>query len=367
MKVEVGVATDIGQVRERNEDAYLVEAPLYAVADGMGGHRGGEVASQLALETLSGSFGSSNAPLATQIAAANEEVFARSAEDPSVSGMGTTLTAIVVRGTRATLAHVGDSRAYLLRGGDLRQLTEDHTLVGRMVKAGELSPAEAETHPHRNVLTRVVGTEPEVAVDATELGLMDGDRVLLCSDGLTGMVTEDQIKAILDTVPGAQEAADRLVRAANRAGGVDNITVVLLDVVAEPEDPEPLEDGDADEMPRRRWVRWTAIAVIGLVVLGAGWAIGRAYLDNQWYVGVAGNRVAIYQGIPATVAGFELSRAVEITGLTVTQIERLPFWAGLREGVTARDRADAEQIVEQMRRDLARLQKEQQTGGGGTP
>ena len=207
MRVVVGVATDIGRVRERNEDSYLVEPPLYAVADGMGGARGGAVASSLALDTVEELFRGGKASLADMIRSANRAVFERSISDRKVSGMGTTLTATTVDEHGAHLGHVGDSRAYLLRAGALRQLTDDHTLVNRMVKAGEITPQEAGTHPHRNVLTRSIGTEPEVVVDENDVPLIDGDRLLLCSDGLTGMVTEPQIQAILETTPDPQEAA----------------------------------------------------------------------------------------------------------------------------------------------------------------
>ena len=240
MRVVVGVATDIGRVRERNEDSYLVEPPLYAVADGMGGARGGAVASSLALDTVEQLLRGGKASLAEMIRSANRAVFERSISDRKVSGMGTTLTATTVDEQGAHLGHVGDSRAYLLRAGALRQLTDDHTLVNRMVKAGEITPAEAGTHPHRNVLTRSIGTEPEVVVDENDVPLIDGDRLLLCSDGLTGMVTEPQIQAILETTPDPQEASDRLITAANRAGGIDNITVVVLDI------HEGAEEADAD-------------------------------------------------------------------------------------------------------------------------
>ena len=231
MRIEAGVATDIGRVREGNEDSFLVEPPLYAVADGMGGHRGGEVASQLALETIEELFRAGSGSLAQQVKQANAAVFERSASDRKVTGMGTTLTAALIDGEEAHLVHVGDSRAYLLRAGALRQLTEDHTLVNRMIRAGEITRQEADVHPHRNVLTRALGTEPDVDVDESDLGLLEGDRLLLCSDGLTAMVVEEQIQAILETTPAPQEAADRLVRAANSAGGLDNITVVVLDVL----------------------------------------------------------------------------------------------------------------------------------------
>lgn len=233
MRIEIGSATDIGRVRERNEDSVLVDPPLFAVADGMGGHRGGDVASQVALETMEQLEGERTGSLVDHVRSANRAVWERSLGDERLSGMGTTLTAVRVDGDSIDLAHVGDSRAYLLRNDSLRQLTDDHTLVARMVRSGEITEAEAEVHPHKNVMTRALGTEEEVEVDGESIRLEDGDRLLLCSDGLTGMVTEDQIQAILEASPSPQNAAERLVRAANRAGGVDNISVVVLRAIAE--------------------------------------------------------------------------------------------------------------------------------------
>ena len=177
MKVSVGAATDIGQVREGNEDSFLIVEPLYAVADGMGGHRGGEVASSLALETVQGMFERREGSLAEQVAEANRAVFDRSQSDRKVSGMGTTLTAAQVEGNRVHLVHVGDSRAYLLHGAELTQITEDHTLVHRMVMEGEISEEEAETHPHRSILTRALGVDRNIQVDEGDLEVASGDRL----------------------------------------------------------------------------------------------------------------------------------------------------------------------------------------------
>lgn len=369
MRVEVGVATDLGKVREGNEDSYLVDPPLllYAVADGMGGHRGGEVASHLALETVESLARSGTGTLADHVSEANRTVFERSQRDRRVTGMGTTLTAAKVVDGVAYLAHVGDSRAYLLRAGAFRQLTEDHTLVNRMVKAGEITADEAEVHPHRNVLTRALGTEPDVEVDQGEVALMDGDRILLCSDGLFGMVTEDQIQAILETEPDPQHAADRLVRAANRAGGVDNITTLVLDA----HDSAP---GDADEIPegvpppvgmdpaRRQRLKGRAgrvgLAVLVLVALGF---VGRHYIDAQWYVGVSNGHVAVFQGIPASPLGFKLSHSVEETELSASAVEQLAAHDNLADGINANSRAEAEAIVEQMREDLLAAQQQKGT------
>ncbi|HEX5902165.1 MAG TPA: Stp1/IreP family PP2C-type Ser/Thr phosphatase, partial [Actinomycetota bacterium] len=238
MNVAVGAASDIGQVREGNEDSYLVIAPLYAVADGMGGHRGGEVASNLALETVQTLFEQGSGTLAQQVEQANRAVFDRSQKDRSVSGMGTTLTAALIDGGRVHLAHVGDSRAYLFRAGELSLLTEDHTLVHKMVVEGEITEEEAETHPHRSILTRALGVDAAVQVDESDVEVAGGDRILLCSDGLTGMVSDEQIREILGRNPDPQPAVDELVKEANRAGGIDNITAVILDFV---------DDGSGEE------------------------------------------------------------------------------------------------------------------------
>ncbi|MGZ5297431.1 MAG: Stp1/IreP family PP2C-type Ser/Thr phosphatase [Actinomycetota bacterium] len=376
MRVAVGVATDIGRIRERNEDSYLVEPPLYAVADGMGGARGGAVASSMALDKVEELFHRGKGPLGELIRSANRAVFERSVSDRNVSGMGTTLTAATVDEQGAHLGHVGDSRAYLLRAGSLRQLTDDHTLVNRMVKAGEITEQEAGVHPHRNVLTRSVGTEPEVDVDEEDVPLIDGDRLLLCSDGLTGMVTEPQIQAILEATPDPQDAADHLVKAANRAGGIDNITVVILDIHENAEDSTDAErravptggptlrsgapKGRAPQTGGRRWRRPTTstikkwavrVGIVMLATLAVVFAI-RIYLDRQWYVGEADGNVAVYQGIPARFGGLRFSHVELETDIPASEVAQLPQYPALTDGITANDRTEAMGIVEQIRRDL---------------
>jgi serine/threonine protein phosphatase PrpC len=364
MRVRVGVATDIGRVREGNEDSYLAEEPLFAVADGMGGHKGGDVASQLALETLEAEFREGTGGLARLIRDANVAVFDRSRSDSAVTGMGTTLTAVVVEGTSALFAHVGDSRAYLLRAGDLRQLTEDHTLVARMVKSGEISQAEAAVHPHRSVLTRAVGTDAEVDVDEFDVALTDGDRLLLCSDGLTGMVTEEQILAILSATPDPQDAADRLVRAANRAGGVDNITVVILDVESEEgADGGATDPGGVGTGARRHLLGIAGKVALVLLILAVALIGVRVYVDRQWYVGESGGHVAVFRGVPAEFAGLRFSHPVVITDIPSADAEAVSFYSGLAHGLTANDRDSALAIVEQIRQDVEAAS----SSGSGNP
>ncbi|HEX5800164.1 MAG TPA: Stp1/IreP family PP2C-type Ser/Thr phosphatase [Gaiellaceae bacterium] len=226
--------SDTGRRRRRNEDSYVCEPPLFAVADGMGGAQAGEVASRLAAAVLQEVNGEqlSRGAIAELIQEANRRVFQRSNEDAAASGMGTTLTvALVESSDTVAIGHVGDSRAYRVRDGRLEQLTEDHSLVGEMMRSGKLSAEEAEAHPQRSVITRALGTEPDVDVDTFTVETEPGDVFLLCSDGLTTMVPDREILSLLDASGGDLErAARRLVEAANRSGGEDNITVVVFEI-----------------------------------------------------------------------------------------------------------------------------------------
>jgi PPM family protein phosphatase len=230
MKVRVGAFSDVGQARERNEDSYLSAPPLYAVADGMGGHRGGNVASSLAMRVLSeiaqpGRWDQ----LAEQVKEANRAILDQARDDRTLSGMGTTVTAAFMDNDELHLAHVGDSRGYLMRNGEFNQITEDHTLVHRMVQEGKITAAEAEHHPQRSILIRALGVEDPVEVDEFTVAVQDGDRILLCSDGLYSMVPDERTKEVLLSTRDPQEACKQLVQMANEAGGLDNITVVILD------------------------------------------------------------------------------------------------------------------------------------------
>ncbi len=234
--------TDVGRVRDHNEDGYLIDESLglVALADGMGGHNAGEVASAAALDALRIAFGAGST-IDAAVAAANDIVYEQSVADQSLRGMGTTLTAgaLGIDGT-LLLGHVGDSRAYMLRDGTFQRITTDHSLVEELVSAGELTQDEAAQDPRRSMITRAIGLEPAVAVDLETIGLLAGDRVLFCSDGLTDMLREPEIGDILRDEPDPDAAAQRLVDAANAAGGSDNITVVLVDI-----EDDGSEDADA--------------------------------------------------------------------------------------------------------------------------
>jgi serine/threonine protein phosphatase PrpC len=271
--------TDVGRKRKHNEDAYLVDAErgLFVVADGMGGHAAGEVASRITVESMqefiaegldvtesSWPFGQGTGRtpsvgnrLTAAVERANEKVMRAVASRPELKGMGTTVVAALINGERATLVHVGDSRAYLFRDGELRRLTDDHSWVQEQVNAGILSEDEAKAHPLKNVVTRALGGSPHVSVDLIEVPLRPGDRYLLCSDGLTGMVADEEIHEFFLAEPVPEPAVRRLVALANERGGVDNITAIIVDVLGEAESGEEEKTHTA----RRRDEEKTTVAM----------------------------------------------------------------------------------------------------------
>ena len=280
----IATLSDTGRRRLRNEDAYVCDPPLFAIADGMGGAQAGELASSLAAAAIGersrGIQG--EAAVAELVQAANARVYQRATEDPSAAGMGTTVTVAVVDAASSTvvIGHVGDSRAYRVRAGSLDQLTADHSLVAELVRSGRLTPEQAAGHPHRSVITRAVGTEPVVDVDTFTLEAVAGDLYLLCSDGLTDMIDDAEILAVSEGAALEPDAVARqLVAAANRAGGIDNVTVVAFEVVEGEPDPELPVEASAEPAPtptevaaapvRRRGAGHggRALAVVGLLVV----------------------------------------------------------------------------------------------------
>ena len=229
--VEQAGSTDVGRQRSANEDSLVLKPPFFAVADGMGGAKAGEVASAMATEAFGGDLDSAEAPevqLARMMREANRRIYDLAVSDEAHRGMGTTLTAVKVIGDDISLGHVGDSRAYRLRDGELEQLTRDHSLVAELERTGQITAEAAEHHPQRSIITRALGPEPDVEVDTYTVTAKDGDIYMLCSDGLTGMVSDDELGSILRSAKKLDDAAETLVRAANQNGGRDNITVVLF-------------------------------------------------------------------------------------------------------------------------------------------
>ena len=376
--VDSAGVTDAGRKRRRNEDSFVREPPLFAVADGMGGAKAGEVASRLAAAVFR-EFHEADAldpeeRVAAIIQEANRRIFERARSDTQASGMGTTLTAALVVGSSVAVGHVGDSRAYRIRQGELEQLTDDHSLVADLVRSGRITPEEADAHPQRSVITRALGTDAEVDVDTFSTDAEPGDLFLLCSDGLTTMVDDQEILDTIARIGTLEQASKALVKAANRAGGEDNITVVLFSLEAEEQLEETavaspdgrgeqdLEDtltgleaptvstavpaavldreeetmpgawGPAIEEPEpeprrppvrkgrwRRRVLWSALGLVFAlgVVAAAFWALSRAN-----FIGAdADGYVVVYQGVPWGLGGgVDLYRARYVSRLRVVQL-----------------------------------------------
>jgi serine/threonine protein phosphatase PrpC len=228
---ERSARTDVGRQRSANEDSFVESPPFFAVADGMGGAKAGEVASQIAVEAFDGAEGAqqeAESKLRDIAQGANRRIYELAQAEESRHGMGTTLTAVLVGPDGVSIGHVGDSRCYLLRDGELEQLTRDHSLVAELERTGQIAPGEAEHHPQRSIITRALGPEPDVDVDTYTINGRPGDVFLLCSDGLTSMISDDEVASLLRSAGTLDEAADSLVRSANQSGGKDNITVVLF-------------------------------------------------------------------------------------------------------------------------------------------
>lgn len=382
-----------GLLREGNEDSVYAGPRVLAVADGMGGHAAGEVASAVAIAAL--------APLDEDVpgsdlldvlrdraVAANDHLRDMVSGDRGLDGMGTTLTALLFAGSRLGLIHIGDSRAYLLRDGVLTQITHDHTLVQALVDDGRISEEEAGSHPQRSLITRALDGREGIEPDLSVREVRAGDRYLLCTDGLTGPVGRSETLQEALAIPEPQSACDRLVQLALRGGGPDNVTVIVADVVdanglrdspavvagAAADSPQPPPAGIAgssaararaaegrDEVlaprppadsgaarPDRRRTALAALLVAGLLVAAAvgSWA----YVRSQYYVGVDGGDVAIYRGVNGSVAGVDFAEVAERTDLTTERLDRRAL-ARVEGGIVARDRPHAEQIVARLEDD----------------
>jgi protein phosphatase len=403
MRITAYAKTDVGRTRQGNEDSYFEGTTVFAVADGMGGHQAGEVASEMALRPIAALDGrefdeprEATDALREAIESANSTVSDEARTNPDHAGMGTTLTAVLVRDGRLHLAHVGDSRAYLLRGDeDIDQHTTDHTLVEQLVQEGRLSRDEISTHPQRSVITRAIGVDADVEVDTlAPLVLQPGDQVLLCSDGLTGPVDDTAIAGILTSVADGDEAVKQLIDEANANGGPDNITVVLLRAgdghggaagdgqggeaataaIAAVEPPRPnisirtrppeseghdwardfSRYGDrnvGEDSERRGWVKRILALVTGLVILAAVLAVGGwLVLSRAFFLGDLDGNVAIFNGLPEEVAGVELYRLREETDVPVDSLSPMTQQR-VREGLTVASMSEAEAVVARYRND----------------
>ncbi len=393
------VLTDTGRQRNANEDSFFVRAPLFVIADGMGGAQAGEVASKTAADTFDAELPAAppERVLRETIEAANRSIHALARKDPSLTGMGTTTTAAILDPVAETVAigHVGDSRAYRLRAGKLERLTRDHSLVEEMRRKGQLTEAQAEDHPQRSIITRALGPEPEVEVDVQTVPALAGDVFLICSDGLTTMLDDEHIARLLARATSMQSAVRALVDEANRAGGRDNITVILFEVAdaaavaAEPGDGPATgetgvaadggatligdsatdagltatevrrraaaaaarkrrEDLAAGPSKRRRRVKLAAKLLAGLVVIAAI-VFGVSYgLRHVWFLGTDDSgRVALYRGLP-----YELPFSVKLYSERYAAPVQTASLSDRRKGAVTghdlRSREDAVTLLEEI-------------------
>lgn len=333
--------TDVGRQRQANEDSYLARSPLFVVADGMGGAQAGEVASLTAIQAFQAGLpeGTPEESIERMIATANRNIHDQAHADPSLSGMGTTITVAAVDSDseRVVIGHVGDSRAYRLRNGIIQRLTKDHSLVEEMRRRGQITEEQAEDHPQRSIITRALGPEPEVQADLATVPSEPGDIFLLCSDGLTTMISDERIREILIGATSLDAAARTLVDEANRAGGRDNITVIVFQVedpaspLKRDEQPTVIRSGATSRArraereaarPKRRGRTLAgvlAVFAILLVMVGAIFFATR----QAWFLGTdPAGRVALYRGLP-----YELPFGVDLYSLkysTAIQTRSLP-------------------------------------------
>lgn len=342
-----GSRTEIGHVREHNEDSLIVAPPLFAVADGMGGHEAGEVASEITIQTLS-ELAPEHADaeaLARAVMAANLEVIKAPGKGIGREGMGTTLTAAMLENERLIIAQVGDSRAYLMHNGVLQQLTRDHSLMADMIEAGQLTEEEARVHPNRSVITRAIGSDPHMAPDIYELNVASGDRIMLCSDGVYSMIEKETIADIMQRNRTAQECADELVGAALAAGGFDNATAIVFDV-------------EGFRVQRERKARrktkvffGVLIALLVAIIAAAGFAIYHYVNDSAYLINQDG-KVAVYHGLNDEFLGIPLNSLDRVTDINVSELS--PGVASrLDEGVSVGSIDEANDLIASYEQDLA--------------
>ena len=405
--------SDVGLVRQNNQDSGYAGANLLVLADGMGGPAGGDIASSVAiahlvpLDTDSHPAETLLPSLRDALMDAHEELSERSEQDPELAGLGTTCIALMRSGNKLAMVHIGDSRAYLLRGDTLTQVTTDHSFVQYLVDSGQITPEEAEHHPQRNVVMRILGdSQADVTPDETMREAVVGDRWLLCSDGLSGVVSSDTIAEILTDVRDPGECAEELIRLALLAGGPDNVTCVVADIVpagtvppsapqivgaaakdrlaptrggggaaaraaalASPTKELPVDDeaeaeADAPRRSRFAWLLPVISLMLAIGVVIAGW-LGWQWSQSQYYVMGKDGSVVIFQGIPQSVGSWNLSHAVEITDVKLDQLAAVDQQR-LQEPVTRSSRGEVDAYVAILRsnareRALQQAREAQQT------
>ncbi len=343
-----GSRTDVGHARDHNEDSLVVMPPLFAVADGMGGHEAGEVASEIAIQTIS-----ELAPktldakaFAHAVQAANLNVLKAPSRGIGREGMGTTFTGALLDKERLLVAQVGDSRAYLLHHGRIQQITRDHSLMADLIEAGQITPAEARIHPNRSVITRAIGSDPHTLPDIYELNVSAGDRLLLCSDGLNSMIEDDQIEDILRSTPDPQKCADNLVEAALDAGGLDNVTVIVVDIRGNSQ--KKVEKHVRKSRALFIFIAFMLVALFALAAFG-----GYQYVNNSAYLKEENGKVCIYRGMQDDLFGIPLSSLEKTTSVEVDKLQ--PGVANrIKEGMKVDSLEEADRLIQSYEEEIAK-------------
>lgn len=346
-----GARSDVGCVRPHNEDSYLVQSPLFCVCDGMGGHAAGEVASSIAVETIAKTAPQSAdaARLAAAVEAANAAVIEAALNGLGKPGMGCTATCAYIENDTLAIAHVGDSRAYLLHEGTLIRVTRDHSYVEELVDAGEITADEARVHPNRSVITRALGSDPAMYADHFTLHIEKGDRLILCSDGLSSMIPDSDIENIAAQSSTAQICVDNLVDAALAAGGHDNVTVVVVDLV---------DDGVMREAKRVRRRNVTIGVVLGLIIVLGAAIWGYTGITGSYYLGTHQGNVAVWRGIPGKPLGLKLHWLESETSIKLSDLPE-DTQNRLKAGIPQTSVDDAQDTISKYRHQIDEEQTRQ--------
>lgn len=337
-------SSHVGNIRPHNEDSYLAEPPLFLVCDGMGGHEGGEIASAIATQTIAEKAPTTadDTALGLAVEDANLAVINAALQGQGKAGMGTTATSLIVEGNKVALSHVGDSRCYLLHEGALTRVTQDHSFVEELVAKGEITADEARVHPSRSIITRALGSDPDMYADHFSIRVQQHDRLMLCSDGLSTMITDAEIEDIMTDSGSAVDCVENLLNAALTSGGYDNVTCIVIDIE---------DDGVAQQSKRgtrRAVITWiaSALAILALMLGALGF-----YTYNTWYITTVEGLVTVYHGLPGELLGVELS---EVDNITSIKAEELPkaVQDRLAEGIMVNSYEDVDNLLQEYRNQI---------------
>ncbi len=347
-----GARTDVGLVRDHNEDSYLLQAPLFCVSDGMGGHAAGEVASRITVETLAQETPATpnDVQLGECIEKANLAIINAAENGEGKPGMGCTATAVCINENMMSVGHVGDSRCYVLHAGKLVRVTHDHSFVEELVDAGEITADEARIHPSRSVITRALGSDPDMYADHFLIDVNEGDRIIVCSDGLNSMVPDAVIESLAVSSVTPQQAADSLVAEALTQGGHDNVTVIVIDVSSDTREDNHLKmQRDFFKKTVKALAIFLAVLFLSLIVL----------VRTSWYIGTYNQKVALYRGLNSNFLGLPLSNLTETTDIPIAELPQ-GTQTKLIHGIAVNSEETARITIESYRDQIKTMQEKAQ-------